>query len=109
MTIMQEAEKILPLLTRAEKARLLKWVADDIGDTYPGVESREGVCGGEACITRTRIPVWVLERMRRHGVSESDILRSYPTLGAEDLVNAWSYVRSHREEIESQIEQNESA
>ena len=57
---------------------------------------------------RTRIPVWVLEQARRQGVSEADLLRSYPTLRAEDLANAWAYVRSHRDEINRQIEENEA-
>jgi uncharacterized protein (DUF433 family) len=33
----------------------------------------------------------------------------YPTLRAEDLVNAWAYYRLHREEIEQQIIENEGA
>jgi uncharacterized protein (DUF433 family) len=53
--------------------------------------------------------VWVLEQARRLGVSEADLLRNYPTLRADDLSNAWAYVRSHREEIEQQIRQNEEA
>ena len=109
MNALQEAEKLLPSLTRAEKAQLLQWVASDIGDAFPGIESRSGVCGGEPCITRTRIPVWALEQARRLGVSESEILRSYPTLRAEDLAHAWAFVRAHRVEIETQIEDNETA
>ena len=109
MTALQEAEKLLPSLTRAEKAQLLQLVALDLGDAFPGIESRVGVCGGEPCITRTRIPVWVLEQARRLGISESDILRSYPTLRAEDLAHAWAFVRSHRAEIEAQIAENEAA
>ena len=45
MTALQEAEKLLPSLTRAEKAQLLQWVITDIGDAFPGIESRIGVCG----------------------------------------------------------------
>ncbi len=63
--------------------------------------------GGAACISRTRIPVWVLEQSRRLGTSEADLLRDYPSLTAQDLANAWAYVRSHRVEIEEQIEANE--
>ncbi len=74
----------------------------------PGIESRPGVCGGEPCIVRTRIPVWMLEQARRLGVSEAELLRSYPTLRAEDLANAWAYARSHRDEINRQIEENEA-
>jgi uncharacterized protein (DUF433 family) len=57
----------------------------------------------------TRIPVWVLEQARRLGISEADLLRSYPTLRAEDLTNAWAYVRSHRSEIDLAIRENEEA
>ena len=75
---------------------------------FPGIESRPGVCGGEPCIVRTRIPVWMLEQARRLGVSEAELLRSYPTLRAEDLANAWAYVRSHRDEINREIQDNEA-
>lgn len=109
MDTLQEAEKLLSVMTRAEKAQLLQWVARDLGDAFPGIESTPGLCGGAPCIVRTRIPVWILEQYRRQGASEADLLRSYPTLRAEDLVNAWAYVRSHRDEIEQQINENEAA
>lgn len=109
MNALQQAEKLLGTMTRAEKAQLLQWIARDMGDAFPGIESRPGVCGGEPCIVRTRIPVWVLEQARRLGTSEADLLRAYPTLRAEDLANAWAYVRSHKEEIEQQIRENEEA
>jgi uncharacterized protein (DUF433 family) len=50
----------------------------------------------------------VLEQARRLGTSEAELLRIYPTLRAEDLANAWAYVRSHRDEIARQIESNEA-
>jgi len=109
MTPLREAEKLLDTMTRAEKAQLLQWVARDIGDSFPGIESTPGVSGGEACIVRTRIPVWVLERARQLGTSEAELLRCYPTLRAEDLANAWAYVRSHREEIDHDCRENEDA
>lgn len=84
-------------------------VVQDLDDAFPGVESTPTVCGGEPCIVRTRIPVWVLEQARRLGTREEELLRSYPALRAEDLANAWAYVRSHRGEIEEQIRENENA
>jgi len=60
-------------------------------------------------IVRTRIPVWALARMRQLGATDADLLRAYPTLRAEDLVNAWAYARAHRAEIEAQIAENEAA
>lgn len=83
--------------------------SSDLGDAAPGIDNQPGVCGGEPCIVRTRLPVWVLVQARRLGASEADLLRSYPTLRAEDLANAWAYFRSHREEIERQIRENEAA
>ena len=109
MIASEEAEKLLASMTKGEKARLLQIVARDLGDAFPGIDSNPRVCGGEPCVVRTRIPVWVLEQARRLGVSEADLLRSYPTLRAEDLASAWAYVRAHRDEIDEQIRENEAA
>jgi len=109
MNKLEEVQQLLSELTRAEKAQVLQWVAKDVGDAYPGIVSTPGVCGGEPCIIRTRIPVWLLEQARRLGTTEAVLLNSYPTLRAEDLANAWAYVRGHREEIEQQITDNEAA
>ena len=107
MTISADREKMLSEMTRAEKAELLQWIVRDLGDDFPGIESKAGVMGGVACIARTRIPVWLLEQARRLGTSEADLLRDYPTLTMRDLANAWNFVRSRRAEIDAQIEANE--
>jgi len=109
MSVLENAAELLAKLSRAEKAQLLQWAARDLGDAFPGIESRPDVCGGEPCIVRTRIPVWLLEQARRLGKSEADLLQAYPTLRAEDLANAWGYVRSHGDEIAHQIEANKAA
>src|SRR5580698_185316 len=109
MAGLSDFEKLLPALTPGEKAQILKWVVQELGEALPGIDSRPDVCGGEPCIVRTRIPVWLLEQARRLGSSEQALLASYPTLRAEDLVNAWAYARSHAEEIDSQIRENETA
>ena len=97
MDALRQVEELLPSLSRGERAHLL------------GIDSDPGVSGGEACIVRTRVPVWALEQSRRLGMTEDELLRSYPTLRAEDLVNAWAYARSHRAEIEDAIRENENA
>jgi uncharacterized protein (DUF433 family) len=94
----EDIERLLGTMTRADKARRLQAVVRGLGDAYPGIEA-----------TRTRIPVWVLEQARRLGTSEADLLRCYPTLRAEDLVNAWGYARAYRDEINRHIEENEAA
>src|SRR5882724_3998156 len=109
MSALRQVEDLLPSLSRAEKAQLLRTVVQDLDDAFPGLESLPGVSGGEPCIVRTRIPVWALEQSRRLGITEDQLLRSYPTLRAEDLANAWAFVRSHRAEIDEQIRDNEAA
>ena len=107
--ILQETEKLISRMCRAEKARVLQWVVADLGDAFPGIESRPDVCGGEPCIVRTRIPVWILVQARNQELAEADILRSYPSLHVEDLAEAWSFYRSHRDMIDRQISENETA
>jgi hypothetical protein len=56
---MREFEAVLGNLSSAEKAQILKWLVQDPGDSFPGIESHPDICGGEACIVRTQIPVWL--------------------------------------------------
>ena len=109
MITIQQFERFLSDLKPAEKARILQWVAQDLGDSFPGIESTPNVCGGEPCIVRTRIPVWLLAQARNLGMSEAAILESYPTLRAEDLVSAWAFYRTHHQEIDEPIAENEAA
>ena len=78
---LEQARELLADLTVGEKAQLLQWVALDLAEATPGVESTPGVCGGEPCIVRTRIPVWVLEQARRLGTPDDVILRAYAQRG----------------------------
>ena len=106
---LRQAEKLLVTMSQGEKAQLLRWVVNQLCEESAGIERSPGVCGGEPCIVGTRIPVWVLEQARRLGVSEADLLRSYPTLRAEDLANAWTYTAGHGDEISRAIGENEEA
>ncbi len=109
MNSLQQTEQLLSQMSRAEKAQILQWVVRDLGDAFPGIESISGVSGGEPCVVRTRIPVWVLVQARNLGTSEADLLNAYPTLRAEDLANSWAYYRAYRNEIDQQIQENEAA
>ena len=106
MRILDQAEALPARMTRGEKAQLLQRVVQAIGDAYPGIDMIDDVCGGEPIVVRSRIPVWTLEQARRLGSSEADLLSAYPGLRAEDLGNAWAYVRSHRDQIDQQIREH---
>jgi len=71
-----------------------------------GVVKIADVCGGEACIERTRIPVWILHRLRQLGATDQEILDQYPDLSARDVERAWEYVASHQVEIEQAVRRN---
>ncbi|MBX3054273.1 MAG: DUF433 domain-containing protein [Caldilineaceae bacterium] len=105
---MQQVQELLSVMTKGEKAQVLQWLAQDLSGTIPGIESTPGVLGGDACIVRTRIPVWLLVVARQQGENDARILRSFPTLTAEDLTNAWTYYRNNRNEIDQQISENEA-
>ena len=109
MTDMDQMEEMIMKLSPAERAQLLQKIVQHMGENFPNIESSPDVCGGEPRIIRTRIPIWLLVQAHKMGMSDADILKSYPTLRAEDLVNALAYYRGHREEIETQIQENEEA
>ncbi|MBK7873179.1 MAG: DUF433 domain-containing protein [Saprospiraceae bacterium] len=105
---LEQVEKLLQMLSPSERAIVARWVQDDASYRFPGIEKTLGVCGGSACIVRTRIPVWLLVEAQQAGATEADLLQSYPSLRAEDLLNAWAYYRANKEEIESEILENEA-
>ncbi len=109
LSTLQQVEKLLPAMSPAEKSVVAKWVYDDLHYLFPGIEKTPGVCGGSACIVRTRVPVWLLVEARQAGASEAHLLNGYPSLRAEDLTNAWAYFRANREEIEQEIFENENS
>ena len=109
MKDIDQMEEMIMALTPAERAQLLQKIVQHLGENFPNIENDPMICGGEPRIVRTRIPIWLLVQARRLGISEADILKSYPSLRAEDIVSAWAYYRSHKEEIEQQIRENEEA
>ena len=109
MKDIDQMEEMIMALTPAERAQLLQKIVQHLGENFPNIESDPTICGGEPRIVRTRIPIWVLVQARRLGTTEADILKSYPSLRAEDIVSAWAYYRGHKEEIEQQIRENEEA
>jgi len=62
MAGLSDFDKMFPELSPGETAQILKWMVQDLGDAFPGIDSRSDVCGGEPCIIRTRIPVWLLDK-----------------------------------------------
>ncbi|MEI6410611.1 MAG: DUF433 domain-containing protein [Bacteroidota bacterium] len=109
MTALQKAEALLQQMSPAEKAQLFQKVAGSFSTEFPGIEKIPGVCGGVACVIRTRIPVRTLVTFTKMGLSDESLLANYPTLRHQDLSNAWAYYLAFKEEIELEIKENEEA
>lgn len=104
---LKELEPQLLALTPAEKAQAISILAHSLSVSSSGIEKTPGVCGGDACVGNTRIPVWTLVNYRRLGATDAEILKDYPTLRLSDLKNAWAYAEANAEEIEANIQENE--
>jgi uncharacterized protein (DUF433 family) len=106
---LQELETQLLTLTDSEKAHIIQTLIQTLGNNSRGITKTPGICGGTACVTDTRIPVWTLVEAKSLGYSEADLLTSYPSLTATDLTQAWIYAEAHPEEIAAAIQLNEAA
>ena len=103
---LKELEPQLLALSDAEKNQVVQWLMPRSSIGPQGIEKTPHVCGGSACIVGTRITVWGLVEARRSGYSEADLLISYRSITAIDLLNAWHYAENHSEEIETEIQEN---
>ncbi|MBW3584903.1 MAG: DUF433 domain-containing protein [Cyanobacteria bacterium 0813] len=104
---LKELQPQLLALTPEEKAQAIELLAQSLRKFWSGIQKTPGVCGGDACIRQTRIPVWVLVNARGLGISEAELLEDYPTLRAADLANAWAYAEAYPDEIDTAIRENE--
>ena len=74
------------------------------------IEKNPGVIGGDACVRRTRIAVWMLVEARQAGCTDADLLTRYdPPLSQADLDAAWAYYDENRNEVEHALWENEQA
>ena len=73
------------------------------------VQKTPGVCGGEACIRKTRHTVYGLVQWKKQGLSDARILTHHPDLNQADLDVAWAYYAKNPQEIEQAIREDEEA
>jgi len=106
---LKDLEQELLTLSPTEKAQAIQILVQSLSNVWQGIEKTLDVCGGDARIAGTRIPVWSLVNYRRLNASDARILQDFPHLKAEDLVNAWTYANAHADEIEADIRRNEGS
>ena len=68
------------------------------------IQKTPGVCGGQARIRNTRIPVWTLVSFHQQGADSTELLRNYPSLIPADLDAAWAYYQENQNEIDQIIQ-----
>lgn len=106
MTFLEEATAILPKLSNYEIAQLVQSASQKIAVDFPGIEKTHNVCGGSACIIRTRIPVWSIVEYMLMGVENDNLLLNFPTLRQQDLANVKAYYSANKLEIDAEIAEN---
>lgn len=104
-----QLEEQLLNLTSVEKAEILQLLTKNLNQGSLGITKTKGICGGDATIANTRIPVWGLVEARNLGISEAQLLEDYPALSAVDLVNTWAYAEAYPEEVDAAIKKNQAA
>ena len=106
---LQDLQPQLLSLSAIEKAQAIQFLAQNLNNTRTGIEKPPGVCGGDARVVNTRIPVWVLIQARNLGNTEVELLVNYPSMTAADLTHVWDYAADHLDEINQAIRENEEA
>ena len=71
------------------------------------IRKTPGVCGGRACVGNTRIAVWLLVALRKQGLEDEALLRSYPQLTPAHLRLVADYSQAHRAEVEHDIREQD--
>ncbi|MEG4044771.1 DUF433 domain-containing protein [Microcoleus sp. Pol17_C1] len=107
--ILEELETQLLALTPTEKAKVIRLLAQSLSNSWPGITKTPDVCGGDACIAQTRLPVWLFVSLRRQGSSDAELLQFYPQLNAANLVNVSTCAEANSEEIETALREEAAA
>ena len=74
------------------------------------IQKTPTICGGDACVRNTRIPVWSIVRALQLGTREEELTTYFVApLTRDDVDAALAYYREHGHEIDSEIRMNEVA
>jgi uncharacterized protein (DUF433 family) len=106
---LQELEAQISALNPTEKAEALQILTQGLSKGSRRIVKTPGVMGGDACLDRTRLPVWLFVSLRRQGATDAELFNNYPQLTAADLINVWAYTEAYPDEIEMALAEQESA
>ena len=63
-------------------------IAQELGG---GISINKGIYGGAPCVTDTRVPVYAILEMVEEGYGHKQILKAFPSIGADDLSAALKF------------------
>lgn len=106
MTVLQQAEALLPQLSERDALALFRHFFDHLKTQGREIVKTPGICGGRARVDGTRMPVWSLVYHRFLGFTDWEILYNFPTISPGDLKNAWRYYEANKAEIDEDIREN---
>jgi uncharacterized protein (DUF433 family) len=78
----------------------------EIPTEHPHVVWREDTFRKKLVIRGSRIQVWLVASLFKHGDKPEDILSAYPFLNLAAIYDAISYYLDHAAEIDAEIESN---
>jgi len=83
------------------RSRRRRGINVDVTHWQDHLSSNPQVCGGDVCISGTRIPVTVVLDSLAEGSTKDEILRSYPSLRPEHIDAALAYAAelAHEERL----------
>lgn len=107
----EQLDAILKVIHGRGLLDLIEWARERLtergADENLPVRSTSNVMGGDACIRKTRIPVWTLVAYKKAGRSDAEILSFYPGLNAADLIAAWDYYAANAEAVDEERRRHE--
>jgi uncharacterized protein (DUF433 family) len=78
------------------------------GHLYCHITKDPGVCGGQACIDKTRVRVKNIVFLYKQGQSPEKMLETYPFLNLAQVHAALSYYYENPAEIEASLAEDEA-
>lgn len=72
---------------------------------HPYISRHKGICGVQAVMKGTRIPVWaIIGYYKNLGYSAEEIVAQLPSLSLAQVYDALSFYYDHQEEIDRELE-----
>ena len=77
-------------------------------DPHPRIVCDPRILGGVPVVRGTRLPVWTIAFLWKAAGDADLILREYPQIERSDVEAALAYYRTHEDEIEAAIRDNQA-